>query len=476
MMAAHDTEDDRSRPPRILILGGGFGGINTALTLPNLPWTTPPEITLIDRDERFVFLPLLYELCVGDASLEEVAPTYKSLFQNANADIANDENDDMLKFMRGDVKGIDAAGRKVYLSSDNNNSEVMEYDALIVSTGMHADLNDDVVPGAARYALPFHTVEQCYELRRRFELLDAYLDKRVEEAVNVVVIGGGYSGVELALNAVERLGSHDNVKVTLVHRGGEVLEYAKEHSRLSSIKRLEEMGVEVMTETSVVEVLPLEEQEGGDKDAAAIQEQSCLVKVQGKEDGTVALLPANLLLWTAGFTTSNTNDGILNSALPRDSKGRIVTDEYLQVADDIKNIFALGDCARVKRKNGPYPGTAQVAMQQATVASWNAYSQLSNSNKKDGNADLLPFRFTDLGEMMTLGSDDATVTSLNGLVKIEGPMASWIRRVVYAVRMPTPRQGLRAALDGTERRLARSRAAKKKERKEKIIDGAKIKQ
>ena len=89
-----NNNETTKQQPHIVILGGGFGGINTALTLPTLPWgttdsrgrqTMQPKITLIDKSERFVFLPLLYELCVDDASINEVAPTFKSLLDNGSS-------------------------------------------------------------------------------------------------------------------------------------------------------------------------------------------------------------------------------------------------------------------------------------------------------------------------------------------------------------------------------------------------------
>ena len=97
----------------------------------------------------------------------------------------------------------------------------MGYDALVVATG--ADLNLSSVPGADQFALPFYTVEQCFELQKRFNILDS-ISELQEEALRVVVVGGGYSGVELSLNALERLGGKDKAEVTLVHRGDEVLQ------------------------------------------------------------------------------------------------------------------------------------------------------------------------------------------------------------------------------------------------------------
>jgi NADH dehydrogenase len=157
--------------------------------------------------------------------------------------------------------------------------------------------------------------------------------------------------------------------------------------------------------------------------------------------------------------------GIRNSILPRDAMGRILTSSTLNVPE-YPNIFAIGDCSRPRKV--PYPGTAQVAMQQATVASWNVFATLTTNNRRIGGGDdergipkLLPFNFISLGEMMTLGSEDATISTLGGNVELSGPVASWLRRLIYAVRMPTPRQALTAAVDGTGRKLARGARRRK---------------
>jgi NADH dehydrogenase len=515
--SAADDGDDAStahHQPHIVIVGGGFGGINSALTLPTLPWSDAavaqqrdsgkatamtsikPKITLIDKSERFVFLPLLYELCVDDASIDEVAPTFKSLLSGVGTnrlstlsglpDLSDalqllsgtsnngDETTEgrcEVSFLQAQVEGIDANNNQVVVSRsayfDGNGSiiETIDYDALIISTG--AEISCNAVPGASKFALPFYTVEQCFELKRRLALIDNYLEKKypndqTEKETSVVVVGGGYAGVELALNLVDRLGS--NVQVTLVHRGKHVLEYATDHNRNVGEERLESAGVNVMTSTSVDEVTPWD---GPDSDNINenLQKQRCIVKLSTtngpsgyESERKVIQLPTTLLLWTAGSTpTSVRNTGIRNSVLPRDSMGRIVTSPTLNVLD-YPNIFAIGDCSRPKQV--PYPATAQVAMQMATVASWNVYATLVNTyvkkycDREQDPVKLLPFSYLNLGEMMTLGTNDATISTLGG-IELSGPAASWLRRLVYAVRMPTPGQGFLAAVDGSRRKLVR---------------------
>ena len=488
-----DEMDTKKKQPHIVILGGGFGGINTALTLPTLPWSDnkalKPKITLIDKSERFVFLPLLYELCVEDASLDEVAPTFKSLLegaengggafaslsgglpdlstalqlftkeQSSDGEEKNEENGCEVSFVKAQVEGIDVNNQQVIVSKSDG-IESIDYDALVIATGSEISL--DAIPGGSEYALPFYTVDQALELKRRLALLDTYLegDDNQQQKVNVVVVGGGYSGVELALNLVDRFGASDNLQVNLIHRGKQVLEYATEHNRSAGEDRLKSAGVNVMTSTSVVEVQPCDE---NDKIGGTMKDYQCMLELStksdenddGEKETSTTLLPTTLLLWTAGATpTSERNYGMRNSLLPRDAMGRILTSSTLNVPEH-PNVFAIGDCSRPKKI--PYPGTAQVAIQMATVAAWNVYATLNydkNGQQKQSNK-LLPFKFLNLGEMMTLGTDDATISTLGGLVELNGPAASWLRRWIYAVRMPTAKQGLVAARDGTGRKLAR---------------------
>ena len=432
------------------MVGGGFGGLNTALALNDMPWpeTFKPTITLMDKKERFVFLPLLYELCVDDASIEEVAPTFRSLLEGTD-----------IEFFQCGVDGIDVTTKTLYTSTSEN----MTYDALVVATG--ADLNLASVPGAEQYAIPFYTIEQCYDLRRKFNVLDSISETRKDNPLQVVIIGGGYSGVEMSLNTLERLGGQGNVEVTLVHRGEEILQYATDFNRRTGQDSLKKAGIKVITKANVMEVLPSNESD------EVANDQRCKVKIQKSGSNETSFLDADLLIWTAGATSSNNGCGVLNSLLPRDRNGRLVTGKLMRVKNT-EDVFALGDCSRAGKV--PYAATAQVAIQQAPVAAWNVFATLMKKRgRRDGSGNeykLLPFEYLNLGEMMTLGGNDATISSLGGLVQLSGPAASVARRLIYAIRMPTAQQGITAAIESTERRVLSARQGQKgKKRKGKSI-------
>ena len=409
--------------------------------------------------------------------MDEVAPTFQSLLQN-NKNI---------EFVQRNIDGIDINNNEIYLSNTNTKQkneklkpEIINYKSLVVATGASIDLSS--IKGANEYALPFYTLQNCYDLRKQLSVLDLYIKEQIKlqkeeeqekeesnkKEISVVIVGGGYGGVELALNIKERLsiacGNNDNkndmnlsIKITILHRGQEILQYANDYNRNNGQKRLRDAGIETCTGQSVIEVKPLPATES----TSALKHRCQIVTTDSTYD-------ADLLLWTAGSMSKNEQRDILNSNLPRDSYGRIITNQFLQVKD-VPNVYALGDCARSKKI--PYGATAAVAMQQAPVVAWNVFASTRMEQEEDDQEqqkgidynggssnqfDPLPFEYLDLGQMMTLGSDDATIASPSGLFELDGSIASVARRLIYAVRMPTLQQALTAAISSTSKRFERS--------------------
>jgi NADH:ubiquinone reductase (non-electrogenic) len=479
LFASSDSDSNNNKPYQVCILGGGFGGVNTALTLASLYSTTDIpsdrtrmlQITLIDPKERFVFLPLLYELCVGDASLDEVAPTYSSLLCTDNtpptvSDLCTSSPNatTLLQWKQGIAIGVDVKKSCVFYNTTTaaavGTIEKINYDALVICTGLDATPPNSI-PGAQQLAQTFYTLDDCYALRKQ---LNNLLLSSTQQ--HVVIVGAGYSGVELSLNIMaffKKSGKGDNVKVTLVQRGDKILPNASDFNRETAMKRIKESNIDVRIETSVVNVTQLSSAD------QASQERSCDICLSKKRSGgeeEIITITSNLLLWTAGANPPK--KGILNSILPRDKTGRVLTKSTLQVAG-FNNVFALGDCAKVvevesgsssSSSTSSYPATAQVAMQQAGIVAWNVYEVLHNDDDRR-RASLLPFRYADLGEMMTLGTSDATISSLGGLFQTSGKGASALRRLVYAARMPTNRQRVTALIDSTSYMAANALLAKK---------------
>lgn len=372
------------QPTRICILGGGFGGLYTALRLSQLPWEKPqrPEIILVDRDDRFLFSPLLYELLTGELQTWEIAPPYEELLVNTG-----------VRFTQAAVAGINIDEKRV----DLQDGPEFTYDRLVLALGGETPL--DMAPGVAEYAIPFRTITDAYRLEEKLRILE----ESNADKIRVAIVGAGYSGVELACKLAERLGERGRLR--LIELSDMILRTSTDFNRDSAHKALDDRGVWIDLETKVESIGP--------------DTISLLYK------GQVDTIPVDLVLWTVGTKVAP----IVNSLPLKQSKGgRLTTTPTLQVLDH-PEIFALGDLADCHDATGQQvPSTAQAAFQQADYAAWNIWASLTGRP-------LLPFRYQQLGEMMTLGIDNATLTGVG--VKLDGPLAYLMRRLAYLYRMPT---------------------------------------
>jgi demethylphylloquinone reductase len=370
---------------RICILGGGFGGLYTALRLSQLPWTEKPEITLVDKCDRFVFLPLLYEVVTGDLQSWEVAPYYSELLAGTG-----------IRYIQANVESINLPGRTVQVTQ-NGQSEHLAYDRLVLAMGGESVIGR--VPGAADYALPFRTLNDAMRLSDRLRELESSTADRIR----IAVIGAGYSGVELACNLAEKLG--DRARIRIVELGDRILRMSPEFNRKAAEKALDDRKIWVDLNTQIT----------------SITQDEITLQYSDKSE----TLPVDLVLWTVGTKIS---DVVQALALNKNDRGQIRTQGTLQV-EDYPEVYALGDLADCPEADGQVvPTTAQAAFQQADYAGWNIWASLTNRP-------LLAFRYQHLGEMMTLGSDDATMAGLG--LQLKGTPAYLARRMIYLMRMPT---------------------------------------
>ncbi|MDM9384937.1 NAD(P)/FAD-dependent oxidoreductase [Chlorogloeopsis sp. ULAP01] len=369
---------------RICILGGGFGGLYTALRLSQLPWQplSKPEIVLVDQSDRFVFSPLLYELLTGELQSWEIAPPFEELLQDTG-----------VRFYQATVSGIDIYQRQVHL----HDGPAINYDRLVLALGGETPL--DIVPGATAYAYTFRTITDAYRLEERLRVLE----ESDADKIRVAIVGGGYSGVELACKLADRLGQKGRFR--LIELTDQILRTSPEFNRQAAKKALDEQGVFIDLETKVVSM---------GQDTISLEYK-----------GQVDIIPVDLVIWTVGTQVAPV---VRNLGLKQNQRGQITTTPTLQVLDH-PEIFALGDLADCRDAEGQQvPATAQAAFQQADYAGWNVWASLSDRP-------LLPLRYQHLGEMMTLGIDSATFSGLG--ITLEGTLAYIARRLAYLYRLPT---------------------------------------
>lgn len=379
---------------RICILGGGFGGLYTALRLNQLAWDQEkkPEIVLIDKSDRFLFSPLLYELITEEMQTWEIAPPFEEILAHTE-----------VVFRQAVVTRIDIEAKQVQLDG----SSELSYDKLVIAMGGKTPLNN--VPGATLHAIPFRTLNDAYRLKEKLRLLEQ-TDK---DKIRVAIVGGGYSGVELACKLADRLGERGRIRI--VDRGEKILKHASEYNRETATKALEQLRVWLDLETEVEKV---------DSDTISL-----IYK------GRLDVIPVDLVLWTVGTQVSELIEKL---PLPQDEKGLLKTASTLQVLGR-EDIYALGDVADCRDATGQQvPATAQVAFQQSDYCAWNLWASITNRP-------LLPFRYQPLGEMMTLGIDNGTVSGLG--VKLDGSLAYITRRLAYLYRLPTLKHQLTVGLN-----------------------------
>jgi demethylphylloquinone reductase len=305
------------QPAKICILGGGFGGLYTALRLSQLPWESnqKPEIVLVDKGDRFVFLPLLYEILTGELQTWEIAPPFEELLQNTG-----------VRFCQAVVSDIDINQQQVHLEDGVQ----LSYDRLVLGLGGETPM--DLVPGAASHAYPFRSINDAYRLEERLRVLE----ESDAEKIRVAIIGGGYSGVELACKLSERLGEKGRFR--LIEATDQILRTSPEFNREAARKALEKRGVFMDLETKV----------------ESITEDTIALNYKTQVD----IIPVDLVIWTVG---TRVNPVVKALSLKQNQRSQITTLPTLQAIDH-PEIFALGDLADCRDAEGQQvPTTAQVA-------------------------------------------------------------------------------------------------------------------
>lgn len=372
---------------QIIILGGGFGGLYTALRLQELPWGDDrPDMTLIDHQDRFLFSPLLYDFLLGEMQAWEVAPSYEDLLRTT-----------AIRFVQGKVERLDPQRREVHLAGTDR---PLPYDEAVIALG---GSTTHLPPGVQHYGLTFKTLADAQNLDRR---LRQFLDSN-GETLRIAILGGGPTGVELACTLADRLG--DRGRLRIIDRSDTLLKQGQAFNRQAAAKALEDRQVWIDLETEVV----------------ALQERSLTLRYKNQEDE----LPADLMIWTGGGVTYG--DRGWGSDHPQ---GKIPVDTYLRLPHQ-PHLWAVGDITHLP--DTPLPRTAQVAIQQADFAAWNIWARLTGRS-------LLPFRYSDLGEMLSLGQGQGSLSGLG--LSWEGPWAALARRWVYLYRLPTREHQLRVGL------------------------------
>ena len=394
------SEEKDPTPARILVVGGGYGGLFTAMGLAGAG-----AVTLVSNEDHFLHAPLLYEYMSGEVEAWHIAPPYRELL------------DERIKFVQGAVTDVDLDRREVTIAGRVRR---FAYDYLILAVG--GVTNFWGVEGAEQNTLPFRKIRHADDLRQRMiDTLDSIqpdaAPQDARRAATFVVVGGGASGIELATkmsdllrDAFRRRSLKGEPRVIVAEMSKEIVPGMESDLRAAIEKALAEKRVEVHTETRVIAVGP----------------DSVVFEHAGERQ----TIESSGTIWTAGVRV---NPLVEKLDVEKTRQGLIVVEPSLQVRGR-KGVFALGDIAYLPHVPPTLAGTAQIAYQQSSVAAGNVQALIDGSVPSAGH-------FQELGEAVSLGTDNAALL-VEGRV-VGGQLARQARFALYTMRLPTWQQRLR---------------------------------
>jgi NADH dehydrogenase len=374
--------------PHTVIIGGGFGGLNTAKALRG----APVRVTLLDRHNYHLFQPLLYQVATATLSPGDVASPIRWILRRASN----------VRVLLGEVVSIDVNGRCVRLEDGTP----LDYDFLVVATGAaHTYFGHDEW---APHAPGLKTLDDALEMRRRILLAFEHAEREADSARRValltfVLVGGGPTGVELAGTLAEiarqtlrhefRSIDPRHARIVLVEAGQTILQSFSDRLRDAARASLEQLGIDVRENTTVTNI----DQHG----------------VILRRDGVEERLPAATVLWTAGVSASPL---VRTLGVPLDRAGRVLVGPDLSVPGH-PDVFVIGDAAAAFGRDGrPLPGVAPVAIQQARHVARGIRARLRGQPTA-------PFVYRDKGRLAIVGRG-AAIADL-GWLRFSGVLA-WL--------------------------------------------------
>lgn len=361
--------------PRVVIIGGGFGGLAAAQALSR----APVHVTLIDRRNFHLFQPLLYQVATGWLSPANIASTLRATLRSQRN----------TRVLLADVIDLDVKNRRVSLADG-----FVDYDILIMATGSRHhyfghDEWEKIAPG-------LKTVEDATEIRRRifiaFEAAEQETDpEKLRALLTFVVVGGGPTGVELA-GALGEIANdtlaHDfrsidpsKARILLIEGGERILPTYPPELSIQAANSLSKLGVKVESGALVTDLQP---------EAVTIKRKDAFERI-----------PCRTVIWAAGVQASFLGQVLgKQTGADVDRAGRIVVEQDLSIAG-FPEIFVIGDLANYSHQDGkPLPGVAPVAMQQGRYVARMLQRKLEHKN-------VTPFIYRDRGSMAIVGRASA---------------------------------------------------------------------
>jgi NADH dehydrogenase len=410
-----ESQETANCAHRVLILGGGFGGIYAAIELERVLRSRPDvSITLVTRDNYFLFTPMLHEVAASDLEMNTIINPLRKMLRR-------------VKTFTGNIETINLERRCVAVTHGfDRHTHELSYDHLIIALG--SSTNFFGLRGLQDSALTIKTLDDAIELRNR---LITHLEEANSECaagqrqplLTFVVVGAGFAGVETlgGINDFVREAicfypnlSPEFVRTILISSEEFILPELGSTLGSYAQRKLAGRGVEIITRA----------------------------RVTGVRDGIVELsdgrtISATTLIWAAGNAP---NPLVATLPMPK-SGGRILVNKYLEVTE-FPGVWALGDCASIPdpKKGGFHPPTAQHAIREARCAARNVAAEIVGGKRR-------PFHFSTLGRLAAIGRRTG-VASVFGL-NFSGFFAWWLWRTIYLLKLPRLEKKMRVALDWT---------------------------
>jgi len=399
---------------RIVVLGGGFAGVYAARHLEKMfARDAGVEITLVSRDNFFLFTPMLHEVAASDLDITHIVSPLRTLLKRTTIFV-------------GDVEAIDLERRRVAVSHGfERHGHNLAYDQLVIALGSITNFYG--LPGLEQRALTMKTLGDAIHLRNRviatLEEGDTECAAGQDGLLTFVVAGGGFAGVETiaglndfvrdALTFYPRL-TPERIRMVLVHSGSTILPELGDQLGGYAQQKLAARGIDIVTDAKVSGVT-----------------ESAVVLADGRT------IPSRLVVWTAGTSPHP----LLHDLPCMLDRGRIVVDETLAVRG-WPGVWALGDCAMVpnRRTGKPHPPTAQHALREARTVATNIVATLRGGSTR-------PFDFRTIGQLAAIGrrTGVARVFGFN----FSGFFAWWLWRTIYLSKLPRFEKKCRVAIDWT---------------------------
>lgn len=396
---------------KIVILGGGFGGLYTFKSLINQFRNDEIDITIVNRNNYFLFTPLLHEVATGTIAHHQVVESLRQIIykqKNVTLHVA-------------ELVSVDCTNQIVKTSIDE-----LHYDALVLAMG--ATTNFFNAPGAEEHSFVLKDLRDAISLRialiDRFEKASEMQDPDARHTeLSFAVIGGGATGVELVAEMSELISDTflkyyrclikpDDISIYLINRDPEILMPFHPKLRKHALNTLQEKGIKVMLNTAVKEVK---------KGQIVFEDES--------------VLSVSHVIWTAGVKP---NPPMFTHPVELDKGGRVLVNQMLQIKD-CPNVFVLGDMASMQGENGkPLPMLAQVAVKQGIHTGMNIKRLFSGKS-------LLPFVYKSQGNLVSLGRRYA-VAEIQG-IRFRGLFAWILWRIIYLSKFMSLSKKFKIAID-----------------------------